>query len=220
MNADGTGARRVVGNPGQPDTSPAWSPDGRRLVFVRNTGGTYVLGIANADGTKARLLKRAHSVYGSPSWSPTSNLIVYSDSGTALMAITPDGTRKHVVLERECPTGDGYTPKCTSFGDVAFSPDGSRIAVACGYCDADTEAGIWVLRADGTGLTRVTAVPGGHPAWSGDGRSIVFTGACGPPPAQGPSQVNQLCMIGADGSSLHALTTWPYGAGPPSWSWR
>ena len=88
-----------------------------------------------------------------------SNLIVYSDSGTALMAIAPDGTRKHPILKRECPTGDGYTPKCTWFGDAAFSPDGSRIAVACNYCDADTEAGIWVLRADGTGLTRVTARP-------------------------------------------------------------
>ena len=122
MNADGTGARRVVGNLSRPDTSPAWSPDGRRLVFIRNTGTTSVLGIVNADGTNARLLKRAHSVYGSPSWSPTSNLIVYSDSGTALMAIAPNGTGKHPVLKRECPTGDGYTPKCTSFGDVAFSP--------------------------------------------------------------------------------------------------
>ena len=70
MNADGTGARRVVGNLRQPDTSPAWSPDGKRLVFARNTGTTYVLGIVNADGTNAHLLKRAHSVYGSPSWSP------------------------------------------------------------------------------------------------------------------------------------------------------
>ena len=220
MNANGSGMRRVVGNLRQPDTSPAWSPDGRRLVFARNIGTTFVLGIVNADGTNARLLKRAHSVYGSPAWSPESNLIVYSDSGTALMAIAPDGTRKHPILKRECPTGDGFTPKCARFGDVAFSPDGSRIAVACNYCDVDTEAGIWVVGANSTGLTLVAAVPGAHPAWSGDGRSIVFTGACGPPPPQGAGQVNQLCMVGADGSNLHALTTWPYGAGPPSWSWR
>ena len=213
MNADGTGARRVVGNLRQPDTSPAWSPDGRRLVFIRNTGTTFVLGIVNADGSNARLLKRAHSVYGSPSWSPKSNLIVYSDSGTALMAIAPNGTGKHPVLKRECPTGDGYTPNAHRSAMSRSRPTDRESRWRAATATPTQKRGSGCCSADGTGLTRVTAIPGGHPAWSGDGRSIVFTGACGPPPAQGPSQVNQLCMVGATAPTCTLSPRGPTGPG-------
>jgi dipeptidyl aminopeptidase/acylaminoacyl peptidase len=60
--------------------------------------------------------------------------------------------------------------------DPLWSPDGSRIAF---FGLSGAERGLWVVNADGTGLTRLTT-PGrrlsDHDiAWSPDGSSIVFT---------------------------------------------
>jgi hypothetical protein len=50
MNADGTGARPLV-----PGTAPSWSPDSRRLVFVRRIPGAAGLEaglfLVGSDGT-------------------------------------------------------------------------------------------------------------------------------------------------------------------------
>ena len=35
MRSDGTRLRRLTNTPKLSETAPAWSPDGRRLVFVR-----------------------------------------------------------------------------------------------------------------------------------------------------------------------------------------
>jgi TolB protein len=215
VNADGSGAHRLIGRTGEKDTQPAWSPDGKRLAFVQDKGGSLFLGVVNATGTGAHILTDAGSPYGSPTWSPDGSEIVFSDSGTALIAVAPDGTNPHPLVKHDCTS-----PACTWFGDAAFSPDGSLIAVSCSYCDANTQSGIWVLRPDGTGLSRVAAISGMHPTWSPDGTTIAFSGPCGPPPAQSTNPDYQLCIVGADGSNLHAVTTWPYGAGAPSWSRR
>jgi TolB protein len=217
VNADGTGAHSVIGRAGEIETDiePAWSPDGKRLAFVRSKGGgDLFLGVANADGTGDHTLKDAGSPYGAPTWSPDGSEIVFSDNGRALVAVAPDGTNRHPVIQLDCTA-----TLCPTFGDASFSPDGSRIAVACSDCRSDTpNGGIWVLRADGTGLTRVADIYGSHPTWSPDGSSIAFSGACGPPASENGPASTQLCTVGADGSNLHAVTDWPYGAGGPSWS--
>ena len=54
MNADGSGLMRLTDNSASNyawyDSSPAWSPDGKKIVFVstRYSGGIYIM---NADGT-------------------------------------------------------------------------------------------------------------------------------------------------------------------------
>ncbi len=43
MNPDGTGRRNLSQNPGAPDASPSWSPDGTRLVFARKQAALWRL---------------------------------------------------------------------------------------------------------------------------------------------------------------------------------
>ena len=58
-------------------------------------------------------------------------------------------------------------------GSPAWSPDGKRIAF---YSERDGNAEIYVMNADGTGVTRLTRHERGRrlPAWSPDGRTISF----------------------------------------------
>ncbi len=49
MNADGSGRRRLVRG-----WSPAWSPDGRQLAFLRGGTSSTDIYVVNADGTGPR----------------------------------------------------------------------------------------------------------------------------------------------------------------------
>ena len=58
MNADGSGLRRLTRSP-QNDGDPVWSPDGRRLAFVRIQGGRADIYVVHADGRGLRRLAHA-----------------------------------------------------------------------------------------------------------------------------------------------------------------
>jgi TolB protein len=71
VNADGTGLRRLTDG-----IDPAWSPDGKQVVFTRyrDPRGVWVI---NADGSGARLLF-AWSEARWPSWSPDGSQILFT----------------------------------------------------------------------------------------------------------------------------------------------
>jgi len=57
MNADGTERRRLTRNSVN-DWGPAFSPDGRRLVFLSGKDNVYDLYTMNVDGSDRRRLTR------------------------------------------------------------------------------------------------------------------------------------------------------------------
>ena len=59
------------------EESPAWSPDGRRLAFVRGRPGRAELVVMDADGRHERRLTRGVGA-ASPAWSPDGRRIAYS----------------------------------------------------------------------------------------------------------------------------------------------
>ncbi|MGH9456413.1 MAG: prolyl oligopeptidase family serine peptidase [Thermoanaerobaculia bacterium] len=94
--------------------------------------------------------------------------------------------------------------------EPAVSPDGASIAFTLRTTDLDANRGrtdVWMVRADGTGLRRMTADPAGDssPQWSPDSKTIYFLSS-----RSGSSQV---WKIAAGGGEAHQVTSLPLDVG-------
>ena len=108
------------------------------------------------------------SISGSPSWSPDCARIAFHEQ-SAVWSARPDGSGKRRILRP--PSGPG------SVDDVAWSPDGSRIAyVLKDFSQVPWISHIYVVDTDGSGNTQITkgAVFDESPAWSPDGTRLAF----------------------------------------------
>jgi WD40 repeat protein len=95
--------------------------------------------------------------------------------------------------------------------DPAWSPDGTHIAFARGT--GGGAFNIWVMNADGTGLTRLTSGTRDerYPAWSPDGTTIAYRGYAA---ATGGSQI---FLMSATGANQHPIPN-TFGGDQPVWS--
>ncbi len=163
------------------DSMPTFSPNGRRIAFVRLTGATLSLYTADRLGRHAaRLLSDGLDV--SPNWSPDGRTIAFSRLADPSLPI--DRATLYVSDAR----GSNVRPFAS--GQVngvspSWSPDGREIAFvsfadhndpACPVDSCPPSGEIYVVGADGTGLTRLTSSTADdeHPTWSPDGSRIAF----------------------------------------------
>ena len=85
MDADGSHQRRLVRDRWS-DQKPAWSPDGRRILFTSfHNRDPNLLGIGNAeilvaaaDGSTVRNLTRTRFWEGEPAWAPDGKRIAFA----------------------------------------------------------------------------------------------------------------------------------------------
>lgn len=158
--SDGGGLKRITSNPGGEDIPGGFSPDGTRLVFFRSTDdGANGIFVTNLDGSGLhRVSPPDLQIEPAGAWSPDGGQILLETSATDLHSeiwvVNADGSSPH-----ELP----ITPECggpfsdpNSFGcfDPAWSPDGLQIAFA--RSNANGEANISIVNADGSGLVQVT----------------------------------------------------------------
>lgn len=194
-NADGSGERRLLPDSTGLDYDASFSPDGSWIVFTseRDPEGSGQADIwrVHPDGTGLERLTRDPSMEDAGVLSPDGSKLAYvSTKGggrTANIWVMDLATRKARNL-----TGTGSKEaKATMNGHFrpAWSPDGQWIAFTSdrgeAWLGAESGAGaghwhptsLYVMRADGSGLRRLTSTTPaesvGTPAWSSDGRRIV-----------------------------------------------
>jgi WD40 repeat protein len=144
VNSDGTDPMRIG------DLAPAGglavSPDGDHIVFTAQLGENFGLCGARLDGSDYRVLVTSSGSVGDERFSPDGSKIVYAcmtgpiseDSDIRIMNADGSG---NLLLKTG---GSSSMPR--------FSPDGTRVVFQC-YDGGSL--GVYMVNADGSGLTRV-----------------------------------------------------------------
>jgi TolB protein len=192
-NPDGSGRRNLTPDAAN-DAEPAWSPDGRRIVYTSDPPGCqpfscqadlYAIG---RDGTGRVRLTSTPQHESKPDWSPDGGRIAYlryDHDQPAIWVMAADGSSQRQLTDNTV----GSPPD--------WSPDGTRILHQAG------DHRLYVINADGTGQRPISGIgPVRGARWSPDGTRIALT------------MRDAIWIINADGGGLRRLRHAVY----PSWS--
>ena len=190
---------------------PAWTADGREIVFSSGPGswegGLAELWRMTAFGSgPPRRLVFAGEQGLSPAISRQGNRLVYmrrlSDTNIWRLELAGSSGRVGGTANLISSTGNDESPQ--------YSPDGKRIVFVSSRSGSEE---IWVCGSDGSDALQLTALGAtitGSPRWSPDGERIVFDSN-----AEGQFEVYE---IGATGGRPRRLTNYPADDGVASWS--
>jgi Tol biopolymer transport system component len=210
MNADGTRERRLTWTKTMDEFTPAWSTDGKRIAFAaqsrrKSAGkspqakGIWMVGV---DGRGRRQLAPGYAI--DPTWSPDGSEIAFAGIDAANQAGAIFVVSANGGAATELRNDPGYND-----GEPAWSPDGSRILFTSDLGsdpNGDQEYDLLVMNSSGSGIAAVagiTSIDEGDPAWSPDGRRIVYIET----DTSQPHPIPQLHVIRADGTGSRAIFT-------------
>jgi len=94
-------------------TSPSWSPDGEKIVFVSDKTGVRKLYIMDKNGDNIQLISKGRGVYDKPSWSPDGRLIsfVKLEKGEfSIGLMTPTGESERDIMNAYLVEGIKWSP--------------------------------------------------------------------------------------------------------------
>ena len=162
--ADGSDPKFITGDQDgklSHEESPAWSPDGKRIVFVSTSDGNQDLYLCDVNGSNRVRVTQDSAIDTHPVWSPDGKKIVFATSrwgDLEIASINVDGTGLRRLTHSR---GVDDFPTC--------SPDGKHIAFVS-HRDGNFE--IYVMGAEGGTPVNVTQNPeiDNFPAWTPAGK--------------------------------------------------
>jgi TolB protein len=187
---------------------PAWSPDGKQLVFARHRGAEIFLFVCAADGAQERRLTDRKDPEYDAVWSPDGTRLAFALDKTApnqgdieVYAVTAEGKDLQPVAKSEGKLSHEEWP--------AWSLDGKWIAYTS---TRDDNQELYLARPDGSEKRRLTSDPSldAHPAWSPDGKRIAF--------ATDRWGDLELAVLNVDSGQVARLTESPGLDDYPAWS--
>ncbi|MFZ2361531.1 MAG: carboxypeptidase regulatory-like domain-containing protein [Anaerolineae bacterium] len=172
--ADGSGsATALVTGAGQ-QVTPAWSPDGRQLVYASDQDGDYEIYLREQAGQVRKLTNNTvNDVH--PAWAPAGDRIYFSSDRAGayfrIYSMRPDGNDVREMLA----VGNTHVMA------PSVSPNGAHIAymrasVLEPLCQWNWD--VWVMNSDGGNPHPVTSHLAAdlYPKWTPDGSEVVLAG--------------------------------------------
>ncbi|MFJ3173827.1 hypothetical protein ACIPJK_24020 [Streptomyces roseus] len=185
------------------EVMPSWSPDGKRVAFVRYGSGGAIDGIWTMNTTGSDL-KAVPGTKGAsdPAWSPDGKRIAYAK---------PVGTQREIyVADIDGTPATRLTHTAADDLHPTWSPDGKYLAF--NRADAGGHSRVMKIRLSTLAQTAVTG-PSSHdwtPDWS-HGDRIAFSRV-------DSSGFAHLYLVRPDGTGLHSITGALFNDKNPSWS--
>jgi TolB protein len=187
------------------NSSPAWSPDGTKLIFSSSMLGNPELFVTDASGGSPKRLTFSNGASTSPAWNPkTGNTVIFvSDRGgiPKLFQMNADGTNS---AEIDVPD-KGYLI------DPAWAPNGQLLAFSWRRPEGNYD--MYLMDVATHQISEITRDSGRNerPSWAPDGRHIVFESTRG--------GTRQIWTMLANGEQARQLTIQGHNESP-NWSPR
>jgi len=148
--------RRVLTNEAGLQYDPAWSPDGKRIVYISGHGyQTHELFIMDSDGKNKRQLTDNKALELLPVFSSDGRTIAYVSDITGdyeIWTMDVDGNN-----QQQLTNSNGIDTR------PCWSPDGSRIIFVS---NRSGEPQLWIMNRDGSNVRQLTTgQPCMDPAW-------------------------------------------------------
>lgn len=186
------------------NSAPAWSPDGKQIMFSSSMQGPPDLYVMDSNGARPkRLTFSGNGAATSPAWNPKTgqSVVFVSDRGgiPKLFMMNADGTN---TTNLDLPD-KGYLI------DPAWSPNGQLLAFSWRRPTGNYD--IYIMEPGSQDIIELTRDEGRNerPSWAPDGRHIVFESTRG--------GTRQIWTMLADGSQPRQLTTNGHNESP-NWS--
>jgi Tol biopolymer transport system component len=234
LHPDGSGKQTLVAcveTPCVGFAAPAWSPDGKQLVFQRYLQPTakgyeddqIAIEVLDIASGKTRVVALSPVVAGGtyveyvyPRWSPDGTQIVFAVH-TYPTPPTDENIRSSTIAVVKADGSEVDAPQILTdpalFGSYPdWSPDGQRIVFNTypigSFQDTTKAQNLYTIRPDGTGLTQLTHFGENdaravEPTWTPDGKRIIFVHIARS--ANDPQGVRKIAFVDADGSNLTVL---------------
>jgi Tol biopolymer transport system component len=210
VHPDGSDLISVTSDPAL-DWNPSWSPDGSRLFFSSDRGGTLGPWWVAIDGRKGRVVGVPRPLTVPSTWAGDIDVgidgttIVYSnaDFRANIFRVDLDPETLRVIGE-PVPVTRG----ASKYVQISPSPDGQWVAATA----VGAQETLTLIRTDGASIRRLTddAFHNRGPVWSPDGDLLAFY--------SDRSGGYQAHTIRPDGSDLEQVTDIEGGVVLPFWS--
>jgi len=200
MDVDGESRQRITSHRSI-CLSPAWSPDGRKLVFTSYKKGNPDLYFKDIFYGNEKVISQERGLNISPAFSPDGKKI-------ALTLSVEDGNSELFLIDLNGNKLERLTTNWGSDVSPTFSPDGAKIAFVS---DRAGSPQVYALTIEDKSVKRLT-FEGNYnatPEWSPRGDKIAFSRMTG--------NKFDIYTMDPDGSNIQSLTT--LGSNEdPSWS--
>jgi TolB protein len=185
------------------NSSPAWSPDGSKIMFMSSMFGNPELFVAEADGTRPRRVTHSTGADTSAAYNPKTGQQV---------AFVSDRDGLPQLYTMDVDGGDVSKIPLPDMGyviDPAWSPNGQLLAFSWRRPSGNYD--LYVMDIASHALVELTRDAGRNerPSWAPDGRHLVFEST--------RTGTRQIWSMLADGTSPRQLTTQGQNESP-NWS--